>query len=87
MAKWLADRPKEFAALPEEAVETLALEVDLSSDLEYLMAIAQTRPELELAATSFLVVPFAGALKNAWEPDIIKKIHWNVPNLYVNGRE
>ena len=45
----------EFADLPDETIETLKLEFDLSADLEYVLAIAQARPELEIAAAGFLV--------------------------------
>ncbi len=46
---------EDFDGAPGETVETVVLDFDMTEDLQYLLAVSQARPELEIAVTGVFV--------------------------------
>lgn len=54
LAERLEEQLEDFKELADDMTATLELEFDLTEDLQYAMAAARARPELEIAVTGFL---------------------------------
>lgn len=67
LAEELEVQLEDFKEMPDDIPATLELEFDLTEDLQYALAVARARPELEIAVVGVLVEDGpSGGLSCAW---------------------